>query len=157
MGLCRFTNGILIFTTILTFLLSIYSLFIFNKQSDQPSLRSQEHRQTNQKLTSYQEIGLFNQHKISHRNLSLNHKVVFYNRVPKCGSTSMITIFNKLKQPPYNHKYFYFNDIEPRQPHFLDSEDLKLEFVKNRLASSLNFRQADNLFTDVMKNNHEVG
>ena len=50
----------------------------------------------------------------------------------------MIKIFNKLKQPPYNHEYFYFNDIEPRQRHFLDSDELKFEFVKNVTEKSKN-------------------
>merc|ERR1711935_941077 len=54
-------------------------------------------------------------------------KLVIYNRVPKCGSTTMDSIISKLKE---QNKFNVVNDIAPGLKHVLPSEQDELSKIK---------------------------
>merc|ERR1712048_1522753 len=66
--------------------------------------------------------------------VTLDPTVVFYNRVPKCGSTTMLTLIKALKK---FHKlkninpFHTINDIHPNQKHYLPTLKERLQFTKN--------------------------
>jgi len=64
------------------------------------------------------------------RVLGLEHapKVVIYNRVPKCGSTTTLDIIRYLKR---KLKFNVFNDIAPKMKHFMEDEEQELELIHN--------------------------
>lgn len=64
------------------------------------------------------------------RKLGLEHnpKLVIYNRVPKCGSTTTLDIIRYLKR---KLKFNVFNDIAPKMKHFVEDEEQELELIHN--------------------------
>jgi len=66
--------------------------------------------------------------------VTLDPTIVLYNRVPKCGSTTMLTLIKALKKfhKMKNINPFYtINDIKPNQKHFLPTLQERLEFTRN--------------------------
>ena len=66
--------------------------------------------------------------------VTLDPTIVLYNRVPKCGSTTMLTLIKALKK---FHKlkninpFHMINDIKPNQRHYLPTLEERLEFTRN--------------------------
>ena len=78
------------------------------------------------------------------RKLGLEHnpKLVIYNRVPKCGSTTTLDIIRYLKR---KLKFNVFNDIAPKMKVCTDSSFVRsLSFYTVRLSSTCTIF---NLFT----------
>ena len=66
--------------------------------------------------------------------LRINPEILLYNRVPKCGSTTMLTLLKGLKKLHSNSKnneFELYNDIYPNQKHFLPTLEMRLEYVQN--------------------------
>lgn len=64
--------------------------------------------------------------------LSLNTNLLIYNRVPKCGSTTMTTLIKNLVNfHPDTHKYKVINDVEANRKNYLADDNMVKDFIKN--------------------------
>ena len=68
---------------------------------------------------------------------TLNKNLVFYNRVPKCASTSMEFLFKSLlENSPDTHRYKIVNNIESGMKHLLkDDKEIEL-FIRNTIPQT---------------------
>lgn len=65
--------------------------------------------------------------------VSLDTSLILYNRVPKCGSTTMLTLIKALKKfhkMKNIHPFYYTNDIKPNQKHYMPTLEERLNFTK---------------------------
>ena len=67
--------------------------------------------------------------------LMLNTDLILYNRVPKCGSTTIINLMKACRRL-MKERYEIFNDIEPNQAHYLPTLAERLDFVRNSVDIS---------------------
>lgn len=73
------------------------------------------------------------------RNTSINKHVLFYNRVPKCGSTTMLSLIQRMKARHWGGKneFNVENNIKPNQLHYIKEEADQCEFT-NELTERVN-------------------
>jgi dermatan/chondrotin sulfate uronyl 2-O-sulfotransferase UST len=66
--------------------------------------------------------------KLMNIGIEHNPKLVIYNRVPKCGSTTTLDIIRFLKKKLHFNVY---NDIAPHMTHYVDDDKQEMELIHN--------------------------
>ena len=62
----------------------------------------------------------------------VNEKLLFYNRVPKCGSTTMKTVLKSLaKFHPDKNPYYMIDDVEAGRKNYLENQEIMNQFISN--------------------------